>query len=141
MLFGKDCSVSLHVYFSNFISISQITVGPYNQRILFSNLQFIFLIIYCPSIIVSFPTTWNVKFLIIEKQPLPTCASRKEEIYVIVKKKWLQSTKWCDIYSCIFFFSVILSVKMLKKQLFMGIQGTKKCSLLIRCFFSFFSLF
>lgn len=140
MLFGKDCSVSLHVYFSNFISISQITVGPYNQRILFSNLQFIFLIIYCPSIIVSFPTTLNVKFLTIEKQPLPTCASRKEEIYVIVKKKWLQSTKWCDIYSCIFF-SVILSVKMLKKQLFMGIQGTKKCSLLIRCFFSFFSLF
>ena len=92
MLFGKDCSVSVHVYFSNFISISQITVGPYNQRILFSNLQFIFLIIYCPSIMVSFPTTLNVKFLIIEKQPLPTCASRKEEIYVIVKKKWLQST-------------------------------------------------
>ena len=30
---------------------------------------------------------------------------------------------------------------MLKKQLFMGIQGTKKCNLLICCFFSFFSLF
>lgn len=42
--------------------------------------------IYCPSIIVSFPTTLNVEFLIIKKQPLPTCASRKEEIYVIVKK-------------------------------------------------------
>lgn len=141
MLFGKDCSVSLHVYFSNFISISQITVGPYNQRILFSNLQFIFLIIYCPSIIVSFPTTLNVEFLIIEKQPLPTCASRKEEIYVIVKKNGYSPLNDVIFIAVYFFCSVILSVKMLKKQLFMGIQGTKKCSLLIRCFFSFFSLF
>ena len=30
---------------------------------------------------------------------------------------------------------------MLKKQLFMGIQGTKKYNLLIHCFFSFFCLF
>lgn len=104
MLFGKDCSVSVHVYFSNFISISQITVGPYNQRILFSNVQFIFLIIYCPSIIVSFPTTLNVKFLIIEKQPLPTCASRKEEIYVIVKKNGYSQLNDV-IFIAVFFFS------------------------------------